>query len=289
MKTKLTFLGTGTSQGIPVIGCECEVCKSRDPKDNRFRSSALVKYGDITILVDCGPDFRIQMLREDVKHLDAVLLTHSHKDHTGGMDDLRSFNLLEHKPINIYCEEYVENSLKKEYSYAFTEHHYPGVPEWGIKRIDGHTPFMVAPNDTLPRLVWESGVGYHKEKPELTSPVRQSVEVIPIQGYHNAEKTLSVLGFRFGDIAYITDFKTMDDSELEKLRGLSAVTLNCVGFKPHHSHFNLEQAIEMARRIGAKDTYLTHLAHALGTHVQLEALLPEGIHAAYDGLKIESE
>ena len=148
MKTQLTFLGTGTSQGIPVIGCECEVCKSRDPKDNRFRSSALVKYGDITILVDCGPDFRIQMLREDVQHLDAVLLTHSHKDHTGGMDDLRSFNLLEHKPINIYCEEYVENSLKKEYSYAFTEHHYPGVPEWGIKRIDGHTPFMVEPNDT---------------------------------------------------------------------------------------------------------------------------------------------
>ena len=161
MKTKLTFLGTGTSQGVPVIGCDCKVCRSSDPHDKRFRSSVLVHYGDLTILVDCGPDFRMQMLREDVKHLDAVLLTHNHKDHTGGMDDLRSFNLLEHKPINIYCEEYVEKALRHEYDYAFAEPHYPGVPEWCIKNINGHSPFLVEPNDMLPKLVWESGIGYH--------------------------------------------------------------------------------------------------------------------------------
>ncbi len=288
MKTRLTFLGTGTSQGVPVIGCECEVCKSTDPRDKRFRSSALVTYGDITMLIDCGPDFRCQMLREGVKHLDAVLLTHNHKDHTGGLDDLRAFNLLEHKPINIYCEEYVEESLRREYSYAFTDHHYPGVPEWSIKRINGKTPFIVEPNDGLPTLVWESGVGYHKEKPSGTSG-RTPVEVIPIQGYHNEMKTFSVLGFRFGSIAYLTDMKTIDESEFKKLKGLEAVTLNCVGYKPHHSHFNLQQAIEVARRIGAKNTYLTHLAHALEPYQRFEASLPEGIHAAYDGLTIESE
>lgn len=287
MKTKLTFLGTGTSQGVPVIGCDCKVCKSLDPHDKRFRSSVLVQYGDLTILVDCGPDFRMQMLREDVKHLDAVLLTHNHKDHTGGMDDLRSFNLLEHKPINIYCEKYVENALRHEYDYAFAEPHYPGVPEWCIKRINGHTPFLVEPNDTLPKLVWESGIGYHKEKSDVTIPTRKPVEVIPIQGYHDIAKTFSVLGFRFGDIAYITDMKQIDESEFAKLKGLRAVTLNCVGFKPHHSHFNLEQAIELARKIGAQNTYLTHLSHALGTHEELKKLLPPGIQPAYDGLTLE--
>lgn len=287
MKTSLTFLGTGTSQGIPVIGCECDVCKSTDPRDKRLRSSALVKYGDITILVDCGPDFRYQMLRAGIKHIDAVLLTHNHKDHTGGLDDLRAFNLLEHKPVTIYCEEYVEESLRREYSYAFTDHHYPGVPEWGIRRINGCDPFEVGPNDSLPTLVWESGVGYHKEKSSGTSE-RTPVEIIPIQGYHNEMKTFSVLGFRFGKIAYLTDMKYLSDGELDKLQGLDAVTLNCVGFKPHHSHFNLHQALEMASRIGAKNTYLTHLAHALGTHEQLKSLLPEGVHAAYDGLSIEA-
>ncbi len=287
MKTSLTFLGTGTSQGIPVIGCECDVCKSTDPRDKRLRSSALVKYGDITILVDCGPDFRYQMLRAGIKHIDAVLLTHNHKDHTGGLDDLRAFNLLEHKPVTIYCEEYVEESLRREYSYAFTDHHYPGVPEWGIRRINGCDPFEVSPNDSLPTLVWESGVGYHKEKSSGISG-RTPVEIIPIQGYHNEMKTFSVLGFRFGKIAYLTDMKYLSDGELDKLQGLDAVTLNCVGFKPHHSHFNLQQALEMASRIGAKNTYLTHLAHALGTHEQLKSLLPEGVHAAYDGLSIEA-
>ena len=287
MKTKLTFLGTGTSQGVPVIGCDCKVCRSSDPHDKRFRSSVLVHYGDLTILVDCGPDFRMQMLREDVKHLDAVLLTHNHKDHTGGMDDLRSFNLLEHKPINIYCEEYVEKALRHEYDYAFAEPHYPGVPEWCIKNINGHSPFLFGPNDMLPKLVWESGIGYHKEKPDITTPVRKPVEVIPIQGYHDMAKTFSVLGFRFGDIAYITDMKQIDESEFSKLKGLQVVTLNCVGFKPHHSHFNLEQAIELAQKIGAQQTYLTHLSHALGTHEELKKLLPTGIQPAYDGLTLE--
>ncbi|MGN1225708.1 MAG: MBL fold metallo-hydrolase [Candidatus Cryptobacteroides sp.] len=288
MKCKLTFLGTGTSQGIPVIGCKCEVCTSADPRDKRYRSSALVEYGDITMLIDCGPDFRSQMLRAGVEHLDAVLLTHNHKDHTGGLDDLRSFNLLEHKPVNIFCENYVEHSMEQEYSYAFVEPHYPGVPEWYVRHIDGKHPFRVEPNDFLPTLVWESGVGYHKVEPDTSEVKRKGVEVIPIQGYHNLDKTFSVLGFRFGDIAYLTDMRCLEDGELEKLKGLKALTLNCVGRRLHHSHFCLDQAIELARKIGAENTYLTHLAHALGRHEDLEASLPEGIHAAYDGLVIES-
>lgn len=287
MSTKLTFLGTGTSQGIPIIGCQCEVCKSTDPRDKRFRSSVLVEHEGITVLIDCGPDFRSQMLRADVRHLDAVFLTHNHKDHTGGLDDLRSFNLLEHKPINIYCEKYVEEAMRREYSYAFTEHHYPGVPEWNIINIDGHHNFMVEPNDSLPTLVWETGVGYHKEPPMAPEHRRKPIEVIPIQGYHHLDKSMSVLGFRFGKVAYLTDMKTIDESEFEKLQGLEAVTLNCIGYRVHHAHFNMDEALAMAEKIGAKNTYFTHLAHALEKHEVLEPRLPEGIHLAYDGLTLE--
>ncbi|MBP5172612.1 MAG: MBL fold metallo-hydrolase, partial [Bacteroidales bacterium] len=160
-KAKLTFLGTGTSQGIPIIACDCPVCRSTDPRDKRLRASVLVEYGGLTIVVDCGPDFRLQMLRAGVHHLDAVLLTHNHKDHTGGLDELRSFNLMERKPVNVYCEPYVEHSMRQEYSYAFAEPRYPGSPEWRVHNIDGAHPFKVHSNASEPTLVWVSGKGYH--------------------------------------------------------------------------------------------------------------------------------
>ena len=286
-KTRLTFLGTGTSQGVPMIGCRCPVCRSADPHDKRLRASALVEYGGLTILVDCGPDFRYQMLRAGVTHLDAILLTHNHKDHTGGLDDVRSFNLLEAKPVNIWCQEYVENSLRREYSYAFAEKKYPGAPEWNVHRI-GNEPFLVRSNATEPTLVWESGFGYHHEAPSGTETV-PPVEVIPIQGWHHKTKMLSVLGFRFGRIAYLTDMNQIEESEFEKLKGLDAVTLNCVKITPHFSHFSLQEALDLFERIGAKESYITHISHLLPRHEEFAALLPPHVHPAYDGLVLESD
>ena len=161
MSVRLTFLGTGTSSGVPFIACNCPVCTSQDPHDKRLRASVLVEWDGISIVVDAGPDFRQQMLRANVQHLDAILLTHNHKDHTGGLDDTRGFNLAECKPVNIYCEQYVEASLRKEYAYAFAEPRYPGSPEWHMHTIDGKTPFLVHSNEGEASLRWESGVGYH--------------------------------------------------------------------------------------------------------------------------------
>lgn len=288
MKTRITFLGTGTSQGIPIIGCHCPVCTSVDPRDKRLRASVFVEYGPISMLVDCGPDFRSQMLRAGITHLDGVLLTHNHKDHSGGLDDLRSFNLLEHKPVNIYCEDYVLQSLKREYSYAFTRPLYPGAPEWNVIPISGKDSFEVTPNDLLEDLVWEKGKGYCKKEPQLKEPLRQSVKVLPIQAWHNKQRSLSVLGFRFGDMAYITDINSIDDSEIEsKLSGLKVVTVNCVQRDPHHSHFSLDEALLFFEKVGAEQSYITHLSHLLPKHADFDRELPENVHPAYDGLIIE--
>ncbi len=285
MKAELTFLGTGTSSGVPMVGCDCPVCTSSDPRDNRLRSSAFVRYGGLSILIDCGPDFRAQMLRSRIRHIDAILLTHNHKDHTGGMDDIRAFNLLEAKPMNIYCEKYVEDSLRQEYSYAFAEHKYPGSPEWHIHRIDGAHPFLVHSNDSEERLVWESGFGYRHEGPSGKETV-PPVEVVPIQGWHHKEKILSVLGYRFGNIAYLTDMNLIEDSELEKLKGVEYVTLNCVKQGRHHSHFSLPEVLDFFGKVGAKHSYITHLSHLLPPHKEFEAMLPEGVSPAWDGLVI---
>ena len=211
-KTRLTFMGSGTSQGVPVIGCNCPVCKSTDPKDKRFRSSVLVEHEGMTILVDAGPDFRSQMLREGITHLDAILLTHNHKDHTGGLDDVRALNYTEGRACDIYCEKYVEDSLRQEYAYAFSEHKYPGVPEWHIHNIENQ-PFEVIVDDNAPRLQWVSNEGY-KEIPLPGGPHLRSTRIIPIRGFHAA---LPVLGFRFGDIAYCTDMKYIPEEELSNL------------------------------------------------------------------------
>ena len=265
-----------------MIGCDCAVCRSADPRDKRLRASVLVEYGGLTILVDCGPDFRYQMLRQGVRHLDAILLTHNHKDHTGGLDDVRSFNLLEAKPVNIYCQEHVEQSLRREYSYAFAEKKYPGAPEWNVHRI-GRDPFLVHSNAGERRLVWESGFGYHSLEPSASETL-PPVEVIPIQGWHHKERILSVLGFRFGNIAYLTDMNRIEESEFEKLKGLDAVTVNCVKIGPHYSHFSLQEALDFFARVGAKESYITHMSHLLPCHEEFAAMLPPHVHPAYDGL-----
>lgn len=280
-----------------MIGCDCDVCRSTDPRDKRLRASVLVEYRGLTILVDAGPDFRYQMLRANIRHIDAILLTHNHKDHTGGLDDVRSFNLLESKPVNIWCQQYVLDSLRNEYSYAFPAPGttiYPGAPEIRVNLIGGGVgdekgalPFKVHSNECEETLVWESGFGYRHLQPAST--VRKEATVIPIQGWHHKEKKLPVLGYRFGDIAYLTDLNLIDDCEIEKLRGLSCVTVNSVKRTPHHSHFSLAEAEEFFGKVGAKESYLTHISHLLPTHSELEAELQAANpswHAAYDGLTI---
>ena len=253
-KTRLTFLGTGTSQGVPMIGCGCEVCKSQDPRDKRLRASVLVEHEGLRVLVDAGPDFRYQMLRAGVSSLDAILLTHNHKDHTGGLDDIRAFNYHEKRATQIYCEKYVEESLRKEYSYAFEEIKYPGAPEWDVHIID-ENPFTI-----------------------------KGVEITPIRGRHFK---LPVLGYRFGNIAYCTDMNHIPEGEYSKLQGLDHFIINCVRRGRHISHYSLEQAIEVAEKVGAKHSWLTHLSHQLPCHEELTKELPEGILPAFDGLVIE--
>ena len=313
MKTRLTFLGTGTSQGVPIIGCKCPVCTSIDPHDKRFRSAALVEYGGLTILIDAGPDFRMQMLRQDISHLDAILLTHSHRDHTGGLDDVRSLNYIDQRAAEIYCEPMVLASLKEGYDYVFAEKKYPGAPEWHIHIINDK-PFFVEPSNDDKKLIWVHDQGYCYQNADgslsptddrkidnaepaddptfkggMISSNRHGVEMIPIRGMHDK---MPVLGFRFGNIAYITDMSLLPEGELEKLHGLEHVTLNTVGYKPHHSHFSLYQAIDVAHQIGAKHTWLTHLSHTFPSYMsfcnQLRELSPDlDIQPAFDGLVIE--
>ena len=276
-RAKLTFLGTGTSQGVPMIGCSCNVCKSADPRDQRLRSSVLVDYCGKRILVDAGPDFRQQMLRARVTHLDAILLTHNHKDHTGGLDDVRAFNYLEKAPTQIYCEKYVEDSLRQEYSYAFAENRYPGAPEWNVHLIDEH-PFSIG-NQIDETLTWVDGKGFIKHSAnnysEEISDSDQSVSndeiiIVPIRGKHFK---LPVLGFRFGNIAYCTDMNHIADEEFAKLQDLDHFIINCVRRGRHISHFSLEGALEVAKRVGARHTWITHLSHQLPRHADLETEL----------------
>jgi phosphoribosyl 1,2-cyclic phosphate phosphodiesterase len=284
-KAKLTFLGTGTSSGIPMIACDCEVCRSADPRDKRMRASVLVEYGGLTILVDAGPDFRAQMLQHDVHHLDAILLTHNHKDHTGGLDDIRAFNLAELHPVNIWCEPYVETTLRREYGYAFAEEKYPGAPEWRVHLIDPALPITVHTNAGEEVLSWEHGFGYHHLPPHPAPD--SSVEVIPIRGWHHREKKTSVLGYRFGNIAYLTDIKMLDsDAEFEKLKGVEYVTLGCVKIGDHHSHPSLQETLDFFERVGARESYITHLSHQLPRHEEFAAMLPPHVHPAWDGLVI---
>jgi phosphoribosyl 1,2-cyclic phosphate phosphodiesterase len=251
---KVTFLGSGTSQGIPVIACSCAVCTSADTRDKRLRSSILLQVDDKNIVIDSGPDFRYQMLRAGVTHLDALVFTHEHKDHTAGLDDIRAFNYKQGEAINVYAHKRVQDALKKEFSYIFAHHKYPGIPQLDLFEI-GHHPFEVA-----------------------------GVPFIPIEVMHFQ---LPVLGFRIADFTYITDAKTVSDVEKAKIKGTKVLVINALQQEKHISHFTLEEALAFAQEIGAEKTYFTHISHRLGTHQKISELLPAGVELAYDGLYIE--
>lgn len=263
--TTLTFLGTGTSQGVPMIACPCEVCRSSDPRDARLRSSALVRTSGLDIAIDAGPDFRTQMLSADVQKLDAILMTHEHKDHTGGLDDIRAFNYFTSAPVDVWATEHVAEALRRDYAYAFDENPYPGAPEITLHTIDDG-------RDPDGRIVREA-------KPFNV----KGVDVLPIRGWH---RDLPVTGFRFDRVAYLTDFNRIDESELDNLKGLDVLVINALGHKAHISHFNLEQATEIAQKVGAKETYFTHISHRMGLFEAIEPTLPAGIHLACDGLTV---
>jgi phosphoribosyl 1,2-cyclic phosphate phosphodiesterase len=251
---KLTFLGTGTSQGVPVIACDCRICRSLDFRDKRLRSSVHIQHNDLSIVVDTGPDFRQQMLRENIQHLDAVLFTHEHKDHTAGMDDIRSYNFKQNMDMPIYAREKVINQLRQEFSYVFQKSPYPGIPQVEVHEIVNE-PFEV-----------------------------KGLHVMPIEVMH---MKLPVFGFRFGDITYITDAKTISEPERKKIRGSKVLVLNALHQKNHYSHLNLKEAIELAEDLDVGQTYFTHISHWMGLHGEVQKELPDNMFLAYDGLQVE--
>ena len=257
-KLKLTFLGTGTSQGVPVIGCGCDVCRSADPRDNRLRTSAMVEIGESRFIIDAGPDFRVQMLREGVSHISAILLTHKHKDHIGGIDDVRALNFVDYPQIhtvNIYATADTLACVRKDYDYAFFTVRYRGTPEIALHTIDPEQTFTV-----------------------------DGVEITPIRGRH---AHFEVTGYRFGDVAYMTDFKEIDDSELKKLYGVKVLVINALRYQPHDSHLSVAEALAIIEKVAPERAYLTHMSHEIGLHAQAECQLPNNVKFAYDTLKIE--
>tara|TARA_B100000700_G_C14862118_1_gene769167 strand:+ start:90 stop:860 length:771 start_codon:yes stop_codon:yes gene_type:complete len=250
---KVTFLGTGTSQGIPIIGSTHPVCLSKNPKDKRLRVSVMVEWEGLNILIDCGPDFRMQMLANNFARLDAILFTHEHNDHVAGLDDIRPF-FFRQGNIPIYAHERVLNALKKRFDYIFvTENKYPGAP--------GVNEHIVTDNDF-----------------EI-----QGKHITPVSYLHNQ---LQVYGYRMGGFAYLTDIKSISETEAEKLKNLEVVVVSALRVEPHHSHFNLAEALEFIEKIKPNKTYLTHISHLLGFHDEVEQSLPENVHLAYDNLKI---
>lgn len=257
---KLTFLGTGTSQGVPVIGCRCEVCTSSDPRDRRLRTSAMIETCGVRIVIDAGPDFRYQMLRTGIRHLDAILLTHEHKDHIGGLDDVRAFNFVDYPAVihkvDIYATPHVKACVLKDFDYAFARDKYRGVPEIELHEIDVARPFCV-----------------------------KGIEVVPVSGHHSDR--FEVTGFRIGRLAYLTDFKTIEDAEVEKLRGVEVLVVNALRFAEHDSHFNVAEALALIARVQPREAWLTHMSHDIGLHAATSQKLPAGVHLACDTLQIE--
>lgn len=253
---KVTVLGSGTSQGVPVIACNCEVCQSKNSKDNRLRSSILLTINGLNYVVDTGPDFRQQMLREHVMKLEAVFFTHQHKDHLAGLDDVRAFNYRQSDDMKIYCDVRVKEALHREYEYVFSSFKYPGVPRLDIEIIDKDSRIPI------------SGGG----------------ELIAIETMHYK---LPVLGFRYRDFTYITDAKTFTDAEIEKVKGTKVLIISALRKEEHISHFNLSEALEFIRIIKPEKAYLTHISHLMGLHDEVEKELPENVFLAYDGLVLE--
>lgn len=250
---EVIILGSGTSQGVPVVGCTCRVCQSDDAPDKRLRTSILVQNHDTVVVIDAGPDFRQQMLREHVSRLDAVVITHNHKDHTGGIDDVRAYNWIQKKPMDIHARQQVLEAIKRDYFYAFEEKKYPGAPDIRLHEIDGG-PFSIG-----------------------------ALPFLPIDALHHQ---MPVYGFRIGDFSYLTDANTIEPKELEKMKGSRVVLLNALRKEKHISHFNLDEAIDIIRYLGPEKGYLTHISHQMGLYREVSKELPENIFLAYDGLKI---
>lgn len=254
---EITFLGTGTSQGVPVITCDCEVCTSKDPKDNRLRSSIAIKKGPTQIVIDSGPDFRQQMLRAKINYLDALVFTHAHKDHIAGMDDVRAYNFRSQKPMKIYCDDEVFNNLKREYHYVFNEEfRYPGIPQIERFEIYRNKDFAVG-----------------------------NLVLTPIEVMHYK---LPVLAFRVGNFTYITDANYISESEKEKIKGTEILVVNALRKENHIAHYNLEGALALIEEIRPKKAYLTHVSHLMGKHEVVSKELPDNVEIAFDGLVIKS-
>ena len=254
MDVEVTFLGTGTSQGVPVITCQCPVCTSEDSRDTRFRSSVHIRANGMNLVIDTGPDFRQQMLRYRARSLDAVLFTHEHKDHIAGLDDVRAFNFAQGKAMEIYCTDQVATALKREYHYVFSGDNYPGIPQLHLNRIENRA-FSI-----------------------------QGLDILPIQVLHYK---MPVLGFRIGDFTYITDAKSIPEGEREKIKGSKVLVLNALRKHEHISHFTLDQAVQVADELGVEQAYFTHISHYLGLHEEVERELPKGMNLAYDGLTLK--
>lgn len=252
-KLHITFLGTGTSSGVPMIGCDCAVCTSTDKRDDRLRSSIKVSSAQTTLVVDTTPDFRYQMLRTETKHLDAVIFTHPHRDHIAGLDDIRAFNFFMNKPMEIYANALTEEALRRDFYYAFTEHKYPGVPEMNMNKI-AEEPFIVG-----------------------------DIPVTPIEVWH---MKMPVLGFRFGNFTYITDANRLEEHAKDQIRGSEVLVLNALRKEPHISHFTLDEAVSLVKELGIPKAYFTHISHQLGLHEEINKELPEGMALAYDGMEI---
>jgi phosphoribosyl 1,2-cyclic phosphate phosphodiesterase len=251
---KITFLGTGTSQGVPVIACNCDVCNSLDFRNQRLRTSVHIQIGQLSIIIDAGPDFRQQVLREKIPYLNAIIFTHEHKDHTAGLDDIRAYNFKQKIDMPLYASNEVLEQIKNEYAYVFTEKRYPGIPQFDLNSIE-NKPFKIKELDIIP-----IGVMHYK---------------------------LPIFGFRIGDFSYITDANHIAPAEIDKIRGSKVVVLNGLQKEPHLSHYTLAEAIEVLMDLKPEQAYLTHISHKLGLHSEVEKELPSFIKLAYDGLKLE--
>ena len=252
---QITFLGTGTSQGVPLIACQCKVCKSTNNKDNRLRSSIQIDIDGKVLVIDSGPDFRQQMLRNNTLQLDGLIFTHEHKDHIAGMDDIRAFNYINQKAIDVYASLNVQTALRREFQYIFTDFKYPGIPEIDFITISADSDFMAA-----------------------------GIPITPIEVMHYK---LPVLGFRINDFTYITDANFIDSKNRDKIKGSKVLVLNALRHEKHISHFTLEEAIEVAKDLEVPEIYFTHISHQLGLHDEINKNLPKGMHLAWDELKIK--